>query len=99
MRSSSPEGLRLGALPRKVRIVEGSLSSVTKKRSNEDACDQFGGETQADGHGGCSGLRGLLLGSGLALLEFAVFPEVGKALIQMSQPCGERGFVGRRLVA
>lgn len=71
------------------------VETPAKKRSNEDPCHQFGGETQSDGHRGRSGLG---LFSGL-LPDIAVFPVMGKLLVEAREPCGERSFVGRRWIA
>src|SRR4051812_23471552 len=80
------------------RSRQQAIETPSESRSSKDTSDQFGREAKPDGHGGCLGLGRVLLIPRLVSLEFAAATDTGQALIEISKPCGKRGFV-RRLIA
>src|SRR3978361_1225035 len=81
------------------RSRQQAIEPPAESRSSKNTCNQFGGEAKPDGHGGCLGLSRVLLASRLASPAFSAAPNFGQPLIQTSEPCGKRSFVGGRLFA
>src|SRR4030081_2870176 len=81
------------------RSRQQAIETPAESRSDKNTRNQFGGEAKPDGHGGCPGLSRVLLVSGLVSPDLAAAPNFGQPLIQTSEPCGKRGFGGRRMVA
>src|ERR1700704_4117287 len=81
------------------RSRQQAIETPAESRSDKNTCNQFGGEAKPDGHGGCLGLSRVLLASRLASPDFSAVPNFGQPLIQTSEPCGKRSFVGGRLFA
>src|SRR3981189_3867777 len=77
------------------RSRQQAIETPAETRSEKNTRNQFGGEAKPDSHGGCLGLSRVLLVSGLVSADFAAAPNFGQPLIQTSEPCGKRGFVGR----
>ena len=81
------------------RSRQQAIETPAESRSDKNTSNQFGGEAKPDGHGGCPGLSRVLLASGLVSPDFAAALNLGQPLIETSEPCGKRSFVGRRLIA
>ena len=75
------------------RSRQQAIETPAETRSDKNTGNQFGGEAKPHGQGGCPGLS--LLTSGRVSPDFSAVPDFGQPLIQTSEPCGKRGFVGR----
>ena len=81
------------------RSRQQAIETPAESRSDKYTRNQFGGEAKAHRHGGCPGLSRVLLVSGLVSPGLSAVPNFGQPLIEISEPCGKRSFVGRRLIA
>src|SRR5476651_1603985 len=81
------------------RSRQQAIETPAESRSDNNSCNQFGGEAKPDGHGGCLGLSRVLLVAGLVSPDFSAAPNFGQPVIEISEPCGKRGFVGGRFIA
>src|SRR3984957_20605914 len=76
-----------------------TIETPAESLPGKNTRNQFGGEAKPDGHGGCPGLSRVLLVSGLVRPDFSAALNFGQPVIQTSEPCGKRGFVGGRFIA
>src|ERR1700704_4440289 len=81
------------------RSRQQAIETPAESRSDKNTCNQFGGEAKPDSHGGCLGLSRVLLVSGLVSPDLSAVPNFGQPVIQTSEPCGKRSFVGGRFIA
>ena len=68
-------------------------------RSDDNAGDQFGRKPETARHRRCSGSAVSASSSGLVSPDVAAVPNFGQPVIQTSEPCGKRSFIGGRFVA
>ena len=81
------------------RSRQQAIETPAESRSDKYTRNQFGGEAKAHGHGGGPGLSVVLLVSGLVSPDLSAVLNLGQPLIEISEPCGKRSFVGGRLIA
>jgi len=75
------------------RSRQQSVETPTDQPADNNTGDQLRGKLETARHARGSG--GTISGSGLVSLDFAAVPNFGQPVIQTSEPCGKRGFVGR----
>jgi hypothetical protein len=81
------------------RSRQQAIETPAETRSDKYTRNQFGGEAKPHRHGGCPGVSRVLLVSGLVSPDLSAVPNFGQPLIEISEPCGKRSFVGGRLIA
>src|SRR6202012_5273151 len=72
------------------------VDAPTDQRADDNAGDQLRRKPETERHRRCSGCAAS--SSELVSPDVAAAPNFGQPLIQTSEPCGKRGFVGRRFV-
>src|ERR1700730_6158727 len=81
------------------RSRQQAIETPAESRPDKNTGNQLGGEAKPDSHGVCLGLSRVLLGSGPVSLDLSAVPNYGQPVIQTSEPCGKRSFIGRRFIA
>src|SRR5919106_3033964 len=76
-----------------------TVEPPANRRPDDNARNQLRGKPETQRHRRCSGSPVSAFSSGLISPEFPAVPNFGQPLIQTSEPCGKRSFVGRRLIA
>src|SRR5712672_2818669 len=83
--------------PRRCR--QQAVETPAYHRSDNDAGDQLRRKPETARHRRGSGSSVSTFRSGLVSPGFAVVPNFGQTVIQTSEPCGKRSFIGRRFIA
>src|ERR1700686_1593496 len=77
------------------RCRQQAVEPPANHRSDNNAGDQLRGKPETARHRRGSGSSVSTSRSGLVSPDFAVVPNFGQTVIQTSEPCGKRSFVGR----
>src|SRR4051812_662604 len=83
--------------PRRCR--QQAVETPANHRSDDNAGDQLRRKPETARHRRCSGSAVSASSSGLVSPDLSAAPNFGQPVIQTSEPCGKRGFIGRRIVA
>jgi hypothetical protein len=81
------------------RCRQQTVETPANHRPDDNARDQLRGEAETARHGRSSGSTVSAFGAGLISPDLAVVANFGQPMIQTSEPCGKRSFVGGRLIA
>ena len=76
-----------------------TVETPAKQRSDNNAGDQLRRKPETERHRRGSGRSVSAFSSGLVSPDFAAVPNFGQPVIQTSEPCGKRSFVGGRFIA
>src|SRR5260370_14904498 len=81
------------------RCRQQAVETPADHRSDDNAGDQLRRKPETARHRRGSGSSVSASSSGLVSLDFAAVTKFGQPLIQTSEPCGKRSFIGERFVA